>query len=261
MTLADAVSSWNKRDMIGNMSEDEKFPATVRPSGLASPVPREISAIRVITVEREYGSGGGEIAQSLAGRLGWKLWDQRLTNEIARFMECDCRVVEEHEEKRDPLYYRLFRAFMRGSHEGSQNAQRLKMADTDCIREVAERVVKSAAESGECVIVGRGSAYYLQNRRDAFHVFVYAPLHEKVRRLQVDGRSESEAVQLAETVDSDRAAFIKQYFGVEWPDRHRFHLMINSALGEETAVETVLNSIAMWEKTARSGASAAQPHT
>jgi cytidylate kinase len=204
--------------------------------------------IQVITVEREYGSGGAEIAKRIAHRLGWKLWDQLLTNEIARHMECECRVVEEHEEKRDPVFYRLVKAFMRGSYEGSQNAPRLKIADTDCIREVAERVVRSAAEAGNCVIVGRGSAYYLQNRNDAFHVFVYAPYDEKVRRLQAGGKSRSDALQLAETVDLDRAAFIKQYFGVEWPGRHRFHLMVNSTMGEENAVETILDSIAIMEK-------------
>ncbi|HWY55852.1 MAG TPA: cytidylate kinase-like family protein [Terriglobales bacterium] len=207
--------------------------------------------IRVLTIDREFGSGGVEIAQRVAGRLGWKLWDQSLTNEIARLMECDCRVVEEHEEKRDPLYYRLFKAFMRGSHEGSLNAPGLKMADTDCIREVTERVVRDAAEGGECVIVGRGSAYYLQNRSDAFHVFIYAPFEGKVRRLRAGGKSESEAVQLAETVDRDRAAFIKQYFGVEWPDRHRFDLMINSSIGLEAAVETILESILLLDKETR----------
>jgi cytidylate kinase len=122
------------------------------------------------------------------------------------------------------------------------------MADTDCIREVTERVVKRVAEKGECVIVGRGSAYYLQSCRDAFHVFVYAPLDEKIRRLRGDGKSQHEAAQLAETVDRDRAAFIKQYFGVEWPDRRRFDLMINSTIGEETAVEVILNSIKAIEK-------------
>jgi cytidylate kinase len=199
--------------------------------------------IRIITVEREYGSGGAEIARRIAGRLGWTLWDQRLTNEIARLLECECRVVEQHEEKRDPLYHRLLMAFMRGSFEGSLNAPRLKMADTDCVREVAERVVKRAAEAGECVIVGRGSAHYLQNRRDAFHVFVYAPLDDKVRRLKAGGKSESEAIQLAETVDRDRADFIKRYFGVEWPGRQRFNLMINSTVGEEMTVDIILNSI------------------
>jgi cytidylate kinase len=204
--------------------------------------------VRVITVEREYGSGGAEVAKKLAARLGWKLWDQLLTNEIARQLECDCKVVEEHEEKRDPLYYRLLKAFMRGSHEGSLNAPRMKMADTECIREVAERVVKQVAEAGNCVIVGRGSAYYLQPRTDAFHVFIYAPLAEKIARLRAQGKSQSDAAQLAETVDRDRAAFIKQYFGVEWPDRSRFHIMINSTVGTDAAVQTILDSIALLEK-------------
>jgi cytidylate kinase len=165
-------------------------------------------------------------------------------------MECDCRVVEEHEEKRDPLFYRLLRAFMRGSHEGSLNAPRLKIADTDCIREVAERVVKAAAAEGDCVIVGRGSAYYLKDRSDVFHVFVYAPFEEKVRRLRAAGKSESDAIQLAETVDRDRAAFIRQYFGVEWPERSRFHLMVNSAIGEEMATETILGSVGFLDQAA-----------
>ena len=204
--------------------------------------------VRVITIEREYGSGGAEIAKGIANRLGWKLWDQLLTNEIARLMECDCRVVEEHEEKRDPVFHRFLMAFMRGSFEGSLNAPRLKMADTDCIREVAERVVKRAADEGNCVIVGRGSAYYLQNRRDAFHVFTYGSAHEKVRRLKAGGMSETKAVQLIESVDRDRAAFIKNYFNVEWPDRQRFDVMINSDMGEATAVEVLLNSIKILEK-------------
>jgi Cytidylate kinase-like family len=204
--------------------------------------------IRILTIEREYGSGGGEIAAIVAKRLGWTLYDQLLTNEIARVMECDCRVVQEREEKRDPMFYRLLTPFMRGSHEGSLNAPRLKMVDADCIREATESVVKQAAERGQCVIVGRGSAYYLQNRRDAFHVFVFAPFNEKVKRLRADGKSEKEAIHLAETVDRDRAAFIKQYFAVEWPDRHRFHLMINSTIGEESVVETILEGIALFDK-------------
>ena len=218
----------------------------------------ETTVIRVITVEREYGSGGGQIASRLASRLGWKLWDQLLTNEIARLMDCACRVVEEREEKRDPLFHRLLMAFMRGSHEGSLNAPRLKIADAACIREVAERVVKNAAESGQCVIVGRGSAYYLQSRTDAFHAFIYAPFDDKVRRLRAEGKSEKEAIQLVETVDRDRAAFIKQYFDVEWPERRCFHLMTNSAMGEELVVNTILNNIAMLDRR-ETGHTAASP--
>ena len=204
--------------------------------------------IRVLTMEREYGSGGGGIARKLAERLGWKLWDQLLTDEIARLMDCPSRTVEQHEERRDPLYYRLFKSFMRGSYEGSLNAPRMKLVDAECIREVTERVVTAAAKEGNSVIVGRGSAYYLRDRPDAFHVFVYARFEEKVNRLRALGKSQEEAIQLAETVDRDRAAFIKQYFNVEWPSRQFFHLMINSTIGDDTAVETILNARAAFEK-------------
>ncbi len=204
--------------------------------------------IQIMTIEREFGSGGGVIAEKVATRLGWKLWDQLLTEEIARRMDCDCRAVEEHEERRDPAYYRLLKAFMRGSFEGSLNAPRLKMVDTDCVREVTQQILKEVAEDGNCVIVGRGSAYYLGGRRDAFHVFIYAPFEDKVRRLRALGKSEKEATELAETVDIDRAAFIKKYFNVEWPERHRFHLMVNSSLGDEVAVETILETHARFDK-------------
>jgi Cytidylate kinase-like family len=204
--------------------------------------------IRVITLEREYGSGGGEIAAKVAARLGWKLWDHDLTEEIARHLDCGCRAVEEHEERRDPAYYRLFKAFMRGSNEGVQNAPRLKMVDADCIREAVMKILPGIADAGNCVIVGRGSAYYLGNRPDAFHVFIYAPFQERVRRLRAAGKSEKEATKLAETVDRDRAAFIEKYFHVEWPARHRFHLMVNSGMGEDAAVEVILDAVAQCAK-------------
>src|SRR5580700_1580227 len=149
--------------------------------------------IKIITIDREYGSGAAEIAAQLAARLGWKLWDELLTIEIARILGCDCPAIEEREERRDPLHSRLFRAFLRGSFEGTLNAQRVRMVDADCIRETAEKVVLEAAGQGKCVIVGRGSAYYLQPRPNAFHVFVYAPFEEKLRRLSGPGKSEEKA--------------------------------------------------------------------
>jgi cytidylate kinase len=204
--------------------------------------------IRVLTIEREYGSGAAVIAQKLADRLGWKLWDQLLTDEIARRLECDAGHIEQRGERRDPLYYRLFKAFLRGSYEGSLNAPQMKMADAEGIRRVAEQMVTAAANEGNAVIVGRGSAYYLHDRPDSFHVFVYAPFDERVGRLQQQGKSEEEAIQLAGTVDQDRAAFIKQYFGIEWPARQFFHLMINSTMGDAAVVQMVLDGLSTIQK-------------
>jgi cytidylate kinase-like protein len=200
--------------------------------------------IRIITVEREFGSGGGVIAAALAERLGWTLWDQSLTDAIARRIECDRRVVEEREERSDPAYLRLFTAFMRGTFEGSVNAPRLKIVDTDRVRESARAIQLELADGGECVIVGRGSAFHLGNRRDAFHVFIYAPFANKVRRLRSLGKSDQDATALAETVDRDRAAFIKRYFNLEWPAIHRFHLMVNSSMGDSLVVDTILDAVA-----------------
>jgi len=83
----------------------------------------------------------------------------------------------------------------------------------------------------------------LRNRSDCFHVFVYAPFKERVARLQREGKGEQEATKLAETVDHNRAEFIKQYFGIEWPARHFFHLMINSTMGDAAAVHMVLEGM------------------
>jgi Cytidylate kinase-like family len=199
--------------------------------------------IKVLTIEREYGSGANEIAAKVAERLGWKLWDQLLTTEIARHLECDKLHVEQHEERRDPLHYRLFKAFLRGSFEGSLNTHRLKLADAEGIRAVTEQLVRQAAQQENCVILGRGSAYYLHDVPDAFHVFVYAPFDEKVRRLQERGKTEQEATELAETVDLDRAAFIKQHFGIDWPTREYFHLMLNTSIGDEIVVRTILDAM------------------
>src|SRR5579875_1047634 len=196
--------------------------------------------IRILTIDREYGSGAGEIAKRVTGQLGWKLWDELLTTEIARLMDCECRAVEEREERRDALHYRLFKAFLKGSFEGTLNASRARMVDADCIREA---VVRRAAGEGHCVIVGRGSAYYLNGNPEAFHIFLYAPIEEKVRRLQLQGKSEDEAYSLAESIDRDRAAYIKQYFKVDWPFLHMYDLMINTAMGDDAVANMILDAV------------------
>lgn len=195
--------------------------------------------IKIVTVEREYGCGGGEIAQQVAEHLGWKLWDQRLTEEIARLANCSKAVVEQREERTDPLYYRLFKSFLRGSYEGSLNAHKLKLADSESILKYTQAVVEHAAKAGNCVIVGRGSQHFLRSRDDTLRVFLYAPTEDKVHRLIARGKSEQEAHELVDTVDRERADFIQKYFGVEWPSRSIYHLMINTAIGDSAVVQMI----------------------
>jgi len=206
--------------------------------------------IKIITIEREYGCGGGEIAQLVANRLGWKLWDQRLTEEIARLANCPKAVVEAREERNDPLYYRLFKSFLRGSYEGSLNAPKLNLVDSETILKTTRRVVEHAAERGNCVIVGRGSQQFLKTWPDTFRVFLYAPREDKVRRLLSRGKNEKEAENLVDTVDRERADFIQKYFNVEWPDRAIYHTMMNTAMGDEAVVHMLLSFIQAYESRA-----------
>jgi hypothetical protein len=197
--------------------------------------------IKIVTIEREYGSGGGEIAQLLATKLGWKLWDQRLTEEIARLANCSKDAVEAREERTDPLYYRLFKSFLRGSYEGSQNAYKLNLVDSETILKLTERVVLHAAETGNSVIVGRGSQHFLRDRADTLRIFLYAGKQQKVARLVTRGKSHEEAGALADSVDRERADFIQKYFGVEWPTRVLYHVMINTAIGDGAVVQVIFD--------------------
>lgn len=203
--------------------------------------------IKIITIEREYGCGGGEIARLVAKHLGWKVWDQLLTEEIARLANCSKAAVEVREERTDPLYYRLFKSFLRGSYEGSINAPKLNLVDSETILRITRRVVEHAAERGNCVIVGRGSQQFLKNRPDTMRVFLYAPREDKVRRLLARGKSEQEAEQLVDTVDRERADFIQKYFNVEWPDRSIYHSMLNTAIGDEAVLQIILNVLHLYE--------------
>jgi cytidylate kinase len=195
--------------------------------------------IRIVTIEREFGAGGAAIAQQLARRLGWKLWDQNLTAEIAKLAQVDRALVERVDERCDSLFYRLMKVYMRGSFERSLPVEGLDRFDADSMVAFMQRVIDRAAEAGNCVIVGRGATYLLRRRTDAFHVFIYAPLEEKIRRVKESGKNETEAVELITTIDHERATFIQKYFSKEWPTRDLYHLMINSKVGDEVVVRAI----------------------
>jgi cytidylate kinase len=103
------------------------------------------------------------------------------------------------------------------------------------------KVVQHAASAGNCVIVGRGSQLILRDRPDTLRVFLYAPREEKVRRLLSRGKTEQQAHELVDTVDLERADFIEKYFRIEWPSRSIYHTMINTAIGDETVLKTIMD--------------------
>ena len=198
---------------------------------------------RIITLEREYGCGCDGIACELARRLQWKLWDQSLTEEIAKQANVDCGTVERREERVDGAFYRLAKTFWRGSYERQMPLDSAQTFDADCMVRMMQSITERIAEEGNAVVVGRGAPYFLRERTDTFRVFLYAPRDEKLRRIVAGGISAKEAEELVDTVDRERMAFIKHYFNADWPTRALYHLMLNTVVGDEQVIATILNTM------------------
>ena len=197
---------------------------------------------RVITIEREYGCGGGAIAAQLAQRLGWSVWDKRLTEEIARLANVDPSAVKRCDERMDSRLYRLAKTFWRGSHERSSQAAG-QVFDTDRMMSMMQEITAKIAREGKAVVVGRGAPFFLRDNPDTFHVFLYAPRAEKVRRLVEEGSNAEEAEEMVDTVDRERIAYVKHYFNADWPTRSLYHIMVNTAVGNEAVIQTILQTM------------------
>src|SRR5215472_6525427 len=196
----------------------------------------------LITIEREYGSGGGVIAGELAKQLGWKLWDQQITEEIARLAKVDRKAVARCDERMDSRLHRWSKVFWRGSYERSTHLGS-QIFDTDRMMTMMQDIMDRIGREGNAIIVGRGAPYFLREHPDAFHVFLYAPRAEKLRRTIADGRSEAEAEEMVDTVDRERMAYVKHYFNADWPTRSLYHMMVNTAVGNEAVTNTILDTM------------------
>ena len=200
--------------------------------------------IQAITVEREFGCGGSEIAAKLAALLGWKLWDYELTQEIARLTNSTPQAVEKREWKNDPAAYRVFESFLRGAFEGGlPPSHRLELLDARRIATASKLAVNQALSDGPCVIVGRGSQYFLRNRKDVFRVFLYASLTFKIGRLIAAGTSQEKAITDVDTIDRDRAAFVKRYLKLNWPARHLYNAMFDTEMGDSYVAEILAHCV------------------
>lgn len=198
-----------------------------------------MEAIRVISISREYGSGGAAIGQELATRLGWKLLDRELILELARRAHMEPSRVSHLDEHPSSFIARLLKAFWMGNiYTWSGPAP--DVVDQDYLAELSALVIREAARLGQCVIVGRGAQCVLGEREDAYHVFVYGSRLEKLKRAQHRHPKHAECEAALDKFDHIRAAYVRTYYRCDWADRHRYHLMINSDAGIDRTVEAVL---------------------
>jgi cytidylate kinase len=194
----------------------------------------------VITVAREYGSGGREIARRVAGALSWRLVDRELIAEVARRADVPPEAAAEYDERLNPWMVRMAKGLWAGSADSFAAAPRGAVFDADLMAELTRRVILEAAAQGSCVILGRGSQCVLRGRADALHVFVYAPREDRVRRLASRHGGESAALIEMERVDRSRAAYVQHYYASERGARELYDLMANSRVGVEAVARMIL---------------------
>jgi cytidylate kinase len=196
---------------------------------------------RVLTMNREFGSGGGRIAQTIAEWLGWKLLDRDIIDAIAYAAHVDSQVVRHYDEHVDSWLRRINQQAMRSAAlaaglELGENS----VFDAEEMVKISRKIIEEAYTEGNCVIVGRGSQCVLQHKPDVFHAFVYAPYLDRLTRLRDRLDKGIHAEQRIRIVDEERAKYLQQYYGKCWNNPHLYDLMISSRTDEEWTARAIL---------------------
>lgn len=199
--------------------------------------------VKVITVEREYGSQGAEFAHRLAEALGWKLIDSCLIDEIARRAGVDKSQVSRCDETLDPWYHRFGKAFWHGNIDRAPAVNTGSVFDSERMSKLVSEYLHKVAGEGQAVIVGRGAACVLSQYPGAFHIFVYA---SRKRKLQWFQKNFPDRVQDAEkemeATDQRRAEYVRQFYDQQWDSHRLYHLMINSCMGCDAMVKATVEA-------------------
>ncbi len=196
----------------------------------------------IITLGREYCTGGRYIAEDVAKALGIKLYDKELITMAAKDSGLSEEAVAASEKQH--THSLLYSLYTMGND--------LPLGDQVFI--LQSRIIKQLAEEGPCVILGRCGDYVLRERKDVLRVFVYAPLdfrreYAKTNPL-VKGSTEKEIRDEIDKTDKRRAAYYNYYTQNRWGDAHNYDLALNAALGKEACVNMILTAVEAMEKRA-----------
>ena len=203
---------------------------------------------RIITISREFGSGGRSVGKALAKRLGWKYYDKELVKAVAEKTGFDPRFIEERGEfsvGKSLLSYALAGQGMPGVMNG--------MSASDFLWCMQREVILKLAEEGGCVIVGRCGDYVLRDRKDVLRIFVYAPKEWRLaygkENNMLQAKDEKGIKDEIDKTDRNRAAYYNYYTQNRWGDAHNYDLAINAALGHDACVNMILAAAEAKEKT------------
>jgi cytidylate kinase len=220
----------------------------------------------IITISRQFGAAGRQVGEGLAARFGAELLDREIVATVAARAGVPEQEAEGYDEQLPGLWQRIAAALAAGSPDPAIPPLPADMLPATAVHERLARltraVIEEAAARGNCVILGRGGAFIVGRRPDAFHVQLHAPLEVRVRHLVMrledipaDTRPDEESLrELCRTMDSRRSSYIRRLFGVDWQDPNNYDLSIDTGrIDIETAVDLV--ELAVRRRTTSSGQS------
>jgi cytidylate kinase len=197
----------------------------------------------LITVSRQYGSGGSELAGRVATALGWHLYDNAVVEEVARRLGMSTADVSARDERVPSLPERIASAMALGVPEVMPTVADLAtQPNEERIVQMTKRVIEEAVQAGPAVLVGRGAQCMLAARADALHVFCYAP-REALESYAITnlGISPAEAQRVVAENNHQREQYVKRHWKRNWRDVANYHLCVNTAwLGLDGAAQLIV---------------------
>lgn len=193
----------------------------------------------IITIERRYASGGHEIGKKLAEALGYQLYDRNILLQAAQKLEIPFYNIEALEESSSGNILMNLSKTPLGGLSGNKN---LPLADQLFLEE--KRIIETAAEEGNCVIVGRASGYILREKENSLHVFVYADHDKRLRRaMEREGFQKTEAENAMKKNDKRRKNFYNALTTHEWGDPKNYDMYLNAGnLGIDLCVRLLMEA-------------------
>ena len=186
----------------------------------------------VITVSREYGSGGRYVGRLIADKLGIKFYDKEIITKLAETTGLSEEYIENNEQKRDATAI-----LNNGFYMGLDNADELFVKETELIKELAAK--------DSCVIIGRCADFILKDEKNVIKVFVYSGMEDKIKRAtQIYEYEEDKAKKEIERIDKLRANHYKHYTDKDWKDFSNYDICINSdLLGVEKSADVICDMV------------------
>lgn len=194
--------------------------------------------INIITISREYGSGGRLIGKEIATKLGWRFLDREFIEEAARESGLSEEFIAQSGEYAATTSSLLFNLSV-GSNPNSG-----VMSLYNEVFNIQRKLINEAADAGNCVIVGRCADYILRERETCLNVFVHAEtLFRSKRIIEVYGDNTKSPDKRLKEMDKKRRVYCQNYTGIQWGDIHNYHIAVDSGFhGIQKSAEIIIKA-------------------